>query len=96
MGVGEWEGEEVAGEVKAEQFSTVGVEVWRGMGVEGEAGERAGIKVVKETVNCPRPGPYPQSSMALLSLIVIPNRKWGRVLRVFSRGTSVDLTRYYE
>lgn len=50
-------------EVKAEQFSTVGAEVCRGMGVEGGAEQ-----VVKETVNCPRPGPYPQSSTTLLAL----------------------------
>lgn len=55
-------------EVRAEQFSTVGVEVQRGTGVEGGAGVRAGIIVVRETVICPRPGPYPQSSMVLLSL----------------------------
>lgn len=34
-------------------------------GVEGGAGVRAGITVVKETVICPRPGPYPQSSSRL-------------------------------
>lgn len=55
-------------EVRAEQFSTVGVEVQRGIGVEGGAGVRAGVAVVKETVICPRPGPYPQSSTALLFL----------------------------
>lgn len=55
-------------EVRAEQFSTAGVEVRRGTEVEGEAEVRAGIKVVKETVICPRPGPYPPSSTALLFL----------------------------
>lgn len=53
-------------EVRADQFSTVGVEVWRGTGVEGGAGVRAGITVVKETVIYPKPGQYPQSSTALL------------------------------
>lgn len=55
-------------EVRAEQFSTVGVEVRRGVGVEGGAGVRAGITVVKETAIWPRPGPYPQSFRALLSI----------------------------
>lgn len=47
-------------EVRAEQFSNLGVEVQRGMG------RGVGI-TVKVTVICSRPGPYPQSSMALLS-----------------------------
>ena len=56
-------------EVIAEQFSAVGVEVRReALGVEGGAGARAGITVVKGNSNLPpRPGRYPQSSMALLS-----------------------------
>lgn len=77
-------------EVRAEQFSTVGVEVRRGMGVEGGAGVQAGITVVKETVICPRPGQYPQSSTALLS--VNPNKK--KIFQVLlSREISVALTR---
>lgn len=54
-------------EVRAEQFSTGGVEVRMGLGVEGGTRVRTGIMVVKETVICLRPGPCPQSSLTFLS-----------------------------
>lgn len=57
-------------EVKAEQFSAVGVEVCRGMG--GRGWGQTGIMVVKVTVNCSRPGPTTlQDSLAF----VIPSMK---------------------
>lgn len=80
-------------EVRAEQFSTVGVEVRRGTGVEGGAGVRAGITVVKETVICPRPGPYPQSSTALLSPSFPVGKIFLDVVRrrdKFGRGVTSD------
>lgn len=53
-------------EVRAEQFSTVGVEGQRGLGIEGGT-------IIKVIVFCPRPGPWPLSSVIFLS--VIPNKK---------------------
>lgn len=54
-------------EVKAEQFSAVGVEVCRGMG--GQGWGQTGIMVVKVTVNYSGPGPTTlQDSLAFVIL----------------------------
>lgn len=58
------------GRWKSEQSNLAQWEL-RCRGAQGSRGGAcvwAGITVVKETVICPRPGPFPQSSMVLLSL----------------------------
>lgn len=64
------EGGERGGRWKSEQNNLAQWELRCGgaRGVEGGAGVRAGTTVVKETAIWPRPGPYPQSSTALLSM----------------------------
>lgn len=63
-------------EVRAEQFSTVGVEVRReALGVEGGAEARVGITVVKETVILP-PQAWTVPTILHGSLLSIsPNRR---------------------
>lgn len=65
-------GKRRGGRWKSEQNNSAQWELRCGgdWGVEGGAEVRALITVVKETVIRPRPGTYPQSSTALLSLSV--------------------------